>query len=204
MCQLLETIKVYQNRLELIQYHEDRINRSRKLLFGLNERWNLSEMIKVPVLDPDRVYKCRFLYRTEPEKIEFIPYIRKEVKKLYAIDCDDLDYSFKYSDRRSLDSLRSQIPDPLRADILIIKKGCITDTSFANIVLWDGNMWYTPEFPLLAGTKRQYYIDNGVIVAKPVKWCDLHHYKKACLINSMLDLEESTDIPVECISSVHD
>jgi len=156
-------------------------------------------MIKLPVLDPHTVYRCRFLYRMEPEKIEFIPYIRKEVRKLYAIECDDIDYSFKYSDRRMFDTLRSQIPDPQIADILIIKKGFITDTSFANIILTDGHMWYTPAVPLLTGTKRQYYLDNGVIVEKEIKWPGLRQYKMARLINSMIDLEESDDIPVESI-----
>jgi 4-amino-4-deoxychorismate lyase len=202
MCQLLETIKVFDNSLKQIQYHTHRVNQSRERLFGISVRWNLSELIRVPELDPGIVYRCRFLYSTEPEKIEFIPYVRKEVRKLYATDCGDLDYSFKYSDRRIFDRLRSRIPDPGFADILLIKDGLLTDTSIANIVLTDGNKWYTPASPLLKGTKRQLYIDSGVIIEKEIRWSDLNQYKNVRLINAMIDLDESPDIPVECIFNI--
>lgn len=202
MCQLLETIKIVHNSPEHIQYHTDRVNRSRERLFGSKDRWNLSEMIKIPDLDPGIVYRCRFLYRTEPEKIEFIPYVRRDVMKLYLIECNEVNYSFKYSDRRIFDTLRNKIPDPGLSDILLIKDGFITDASFANIVLTDGNLWYTPASPLLEGTKRQYYIEKGLILEKEIKWSDLHLYKKARLINAMIDLNESNDIPVECIFKI--
>jgi len=199
MCQLLETIKVFHNNLEHIQYHTDRVNRSRTQLFGMKDQWNLSEMIRVPDLDPRIIYRCRLLYSTEPEKIEFIPYVRKQVRKLYTVDCGDLDYTFKYSDRHIFDTLRSKIPDPGIADVLLIKDGLVTDTSFANIVLTDGSTWFTPAFPLLKGTKRQYYLENGVILEKEIKLSDMHQYKTARLINAMIDLDESDDIPVEHI-----
>jgi 4-amino-4-deoxychorismate lyase len=60
-------------------------------------------------------------------------------------------------------------------------------------------MWFTPAFPLLKGTKRQYYLENGVILEKEIKISDLHQYKMARLINAMIDLDESDDIPVEHI-----
>ena len=54
-------------------------------------------------------------------------------------------------------------------DILIVKNGLLTDTSIANIALYDGNDWYTPLHPLLKGTKRAELLDKGVLKEKEIK-----------------------------------
>jgi 4-amino-4-deoxychorismate lyase len=199
MCQLLETIKVKHNSLQHIFYHNNRVNYSRKLLFQSKHPWDLSKFIRISDLDQNTIYRCRFLYAREPEGFEFIPYLKRDVQKLYLIDCGDLEYSFKYSDRRALEKLKNSVPDPEISDIVLVKNGFITDTSFSNIALFDGNKWYTPATPLLMGTKRQYSIDNKIIFKRDIKPADLFNYRKARLINAMLDLNDSKDIPVSNI-----
>ena len=80
------------------------------------------------------------------------------------------------------------------SEILILKNGLITDVSFANIAFYDGKGWYTPDSPLLKGTKRAYYIEKGLLIEKRISPADLPKYQKARLINAMLDLEDSHDI----------
>jgi 4-amino-4-deoxychorismate lyase len=199
MCQLLETIKVKNNSLQHIFYHNTRVNDSRKLLFHSNHPWDLSKIIRIPDLDQNTIYRCRFLYGREPDGFEFIPYLKRDIQKLYLTDCGDLEYSFKYSDRSALEKLRNSVPDPDLSDVLLVKNGFITDTSFSNIALFDGIKWYTPAIPLLMGTKREYYIDNRIIFKRDIKPADLLNYRKARLINAMLDLNEGEDIPVSNI-----
>lgn len=199
MCQLLETIKVSHNTLQHIVYHNNRVNNARKLLFKSKRPWDLSEIIRIPELDQNTIYRCRFLYAREYDGFEFIPYFPRVVQKLYLVDCGDLDYSFKYSDRSALEKMKNNIPDPELSDILIVKNGFITDTSFSNIALFDGNNWYTPSTPLLKGTKREYYIDNKIILKRNITPDDLHKYRKVRLINAMLDIDEGEDIPVNNI-----
>jgi 4-amino-4-deoxychorismate lyase len=199
MCQLLETIKVKHNSLQNIFYHNNRVNKSRKLLFQSKHTWDLSKIIRVPDLDQNTIYRCRFLYGREPDGFEFIPYSGRIVQKLYLVDCGDLEYSFKYADRSELEKLRNSIPDPEISDILMVRKGLITDTSFSNIVLFDDHQWYTPATPILMGTKREFYIDNGIILKRDIKPADIFNYRKARLINAMLDLYEGEDIPVSNI-----
>lgn len=196
MCQLLETIKVKRNSFQHVFYHNNRVNNSRKLLFQSKHPWDLSKIIRIPDLDQNTIYRCRFLYAREPDGFEFVPYFKRVVQKLYLLDCGDLEYSFKYSDRSTLEKLRNSVPDPELSDILMVKNGYITDTSFSNIALFDGNKWYTPAKPLLKGTKREYYIDNRIIFKRDIKPADLYNYRKARLINAMFDLDESEDIPV--------
>src|SRR4030042_3660760 len=103
MCQLLETIKVKHNMLAQIVYHNHRVNHSRTTLFRSGRQWDLSEIIRMPDLDPDLIYRCRFLYAREVDGVEFIPYVKRIIQKLYVVDCGGLDYSFKYSDRSAFE-----------------------------------------------------------------------------------------------------
>jgi 4-amino-4-deoxychorismate lyase len=196
MCRLLETIKVKENRLHHIAYHNNRVNASRRALFGSTRPWDLSEIIRIPELNPAVTYRCRFLYAEEQGIAEFIPYAKRVVRKLYLVDCGDLEYAFKYADRSIFDPLKENIPDPEQSDILLVKRGRITDTSFSNIILSDGVAWYTPAVPLLKGTKREYYLDEKIIHERDIHVNDLLQYKKARLINAMLDIDDGEDIPV--------
>ncbi|MBN1416092.1 MAG: aminotransferase class IV [Bacteroidales bacterium] len=186
-------------RLMQVAYHNNRVNDSRKALFGLSREWDLSEIIHMPDLDPDLIYRCRLLYAREVNSIEFVPYVRRNIQNLYVVDCGDFDYSFKYAERSVFEKLKAIVPDPEVADILLIKNGLITDTSFSNIILYDGLRWYTPAIPLLKGTKREYYIDKEMIFPRDIRLDDLHLYKKLRLINAMLDWDEGEDIPIEHI-----
>ncbi len=199
MFQLLETIKVKENQIQNIAFHNARVNYSRKSLFNASDEWDLSTMIDLPALDNQVIYKCRVLYSLQIEKTEFIPYTIKKPERLYLIDAGDVDYSFKYSDRSSLEHLKSSIPDSGIADILIIKNGLITDTSFTNVALYDGNDWYTPAHPLLKGTKRAFLVQTGIIKEKDIRPENLQNYSIIRLINAMIDWEDGVELPVDKI-----
>jgi 4-amino-4-deoxychorismate lyase len=198
MCRLLETIKVEHNQMKHIPWHNARVNYSRSSLLGMKDRWDLENIITVPDLDNSKIYRCRFIYSKDVESIEYIPYIPRKVETLYLVYTDTLDYSFKFADRKQLESLKNA---GLKAneDILIIKDHCVTDTSFSNIVFFDGIQWVTPDKPLLLGTKRAFYLQTGKIIEKRIQVNDLQQYHKARLINAMLDLETGEDIRINRI-----
>ena len=78
----------------------------------------------------------------------------KNINYIQQVDCELFDYSLKYQDRSKLDRLFAMRGD--RDEVLITINGIITDTSYSNVVLFDGSTWYTPEQPLLEGyTKGQ-------------------------------------------------
>ncbi len=197
MCQLFETVRVKNNALQHIAFHNNRVNHALKHLFQIHEQWDLSEMIEIPELDPNVIYRCRFNYSRKVMGVEFIPYAPRVVRKLYLVDCGNMDYSFKYSDRSALEKLKENIPEPDISDVLLVKRGLITDTTFSNIVFFDGYNWYTPATPLLKGTRREFYIRNQTIRPCDISVSDLFKYTKARLINAMLDLEGGNDILVE-------
>jgi 4-amino-4-deoxychorismate lyase len=74
-------------------------------------------------------------------------------------------------------------------DIIVIKNGILTDTSIANIAYKINEIWYTPKTPLLNGTTRQRYLDNGIIHEKDIGINDIHKIEEFAILNAMLDFE---------------
>jgi len=64
----------------------------------------------------------------------------------------------------------------------------VTDSYYANIALFDGNNWYTPSRPLLEGTKRMKYLENGKLKRKDITVEDLKNFTKISLFNAMIPL----------------
>jgi 4-amino-4-deoxychorismate lyase len=199
MSLLLETIKVANRQLINVAYHNARLNASRASIFGASGSWDLSSIIKIPDHLTDVTYKCRVEYGRDIELVEFIPYQQRMVKTLYLVEANEISYSHKYTERKALNDLKSQIDDSPNSEILIVKNGLITDTSYSNIVFFDGTLWFTPDFPLLPGTKRSFYLDLQIIHEKKIEPADLKGFSHARLINAMIDLNDSADIPVENI-----
>jgi 4-amino-4-deoxychorismate lyase len=185
---LLETIKVQNMKLQNIQFHNQRFNCSRQELWNCDRAIAIEHEIQIPANLGNGIFKCRVLYGKQIEKVEFHPYQIRTIQTLQIIHADHLEYSHKYADRTELENLKnSAIAD----DILIIKHGLVTDTSYANIVFWDGQRWVTPATPLLNGTKRSQLLQQQRIRPENITVQELKEFQYAKLINAMIDLDES-------------
>ena len=186
---LIESIKVLNKKFYNLEFHSERLNRSRKDLFGKEGHIDLSNELVIPGSLGDGLYKCRVVYSDEIISAEFLPYQKRQIATLKIIKDDNIEYSHKYEDRGCIDKLYQLKGDC--DDILIIKNLCITDTAFSNIVFFDGRKWITPSSPLLKGIKREMLIRSGEIVEDEIMIKDLKKFKKASLINAMLDIGET-------------
>jgi len=179
--QLLETIKVDQGKPFFISFHNERFNRTRLELFGIQENLDLSTIINPPDLN---CYRCRIVYSKKIEKIEFIPY-QPRIFKIFQIVYDDhIDYEYKYLDRSAIQKLEQFKKEA--HDILIIKQGLITDTSIANVAFFDGEQWITPANPLLKGTTRERLLQENKIQTKMIDLKEIKKYSKMALMNALL------------------
>lgn len=197
---LFESIKFSGNELQNIAFHNERLNRTRWEIFGLLDSLNLLDFIRIPENLDNEIYKCRVLYAEKIEKIEFEKYMPKIIKSLRITEYDDIEYKYKDCDRSVINDLLKQRGNS--DDILIIKKGLVTDTSFANIIFWDGKNWLTPSTPLLVGTARTRLLKENRIQEKEIKRSDLTQFTKARIINAMIDIDDpfAEDIPIDNIS----
>jgi 4-amino-4-deoxychorismate lyase len=82
-------------------------------------------------------------------------------------------------------------------DILIIKNGMVTDTSYSNVIFRDkiGN-WVTPSTCLLKGTRRLNLLKNRIITETDIRVSDLKYYNEIRLINAMIGIGDSEKIQI--------
>ncbi len=184
MSLLLETLKAVEGTLLHVNYHQRRLESSLQQL-GLSIRHDLETAVKPP---QHGVYRCRVVYDEKSMHIEYLPYHKRILKSLKIVEADTLEYPLKYADRSALNTLFQQ-----RAscdDIAIIKNGYLTDTTIANIALYDGIRWYTPKQPLLYGTTRQRLLERQFLIEKDIAVTSIQHYKKYAVFNAMIGFVE--------------
>lgn len=184
MFRLLESIRLQNGHFHRLNYHQQRMDRSVKELSGQRNAVSLLEALKNYHVPKTGLYKCRVVYSDKIETVEFIPYEIKPVNSLRIVYDQEITYEHKYQNRDSLNALLSQ--RQYCDDILIVKNGFVTDSSYSNIIFYDGVNWITPAAPLLKGTMRQFLLDTAEIKAAPVAVQDIPSFKKFRLINSML------------------
>jgi len=178
---LFETIKVENGQFFNLKWHNQRLNRSRLALFSEKKEIFLEDYLSPP---PQGLFRCRVVYQQKIESIEFIPYVPREFFS-FKIVSSNIDYSYKYDDRKKLNALL----EPSFDEIIIEKDGLLTDTSIANIALYDGEDWFTPTTPLLAGTTRARLLDEGFLKLKNIEKKNIENYSYFALMNAMIGFQ---------------
>lgn len=198
MYQLFETIKCADGRLENLEFHQARFSHARKLKFDAEDEISLEQQIQLPDFAKTGLFRCRVIYGQQIEKIEFIPHVYRVVNSLQLVVDNNIDYNFKYADRKNLEQLFEKRDKC--DDIIIVKNGLITDSFSANLVFFDGKKWWTPDTPLLRGTQREKLLAEGRINETRITLSSLSDFTKAGLINAMSDFEKMPNLEIKSIS----
>jgi 4-amino-4-deoxychorismate lyase len=187
--ELLETIKIEAGRVENINWHNQRCNRSRKSLFSSQNEIDLLEYIRPP---QEGLFRCRILYSQDINSVEYIPYSYKKITTIKVIK-SQIEYPYKYSNRDELNALLL----PEYDEIIIEKNGLITDTSIANIALYQDNKWITPQTPLLEGTLRAKLLENNFLHEKEIRKEELQNFSHFALMNAMIGFQIQKNITID-------
>jgi len=187
MSLLIESIKVVNGEFFNLSYHEQRMHLSLKMLCGDAEPVNLEGFLNKFQRPTAGVYKCRIEYDDRTKDVEFVPYQPKPVNSLRIVEHDRINYEFKYKDRKTIDRLFELRKDC--DDILIVRRGFITDTSYCNILFKKDGQWVTPWSALLKGTQRQNLLDRNIIIEEDLTPEDIKTFRKFKLINAMLEFD---------------
>ena len=130
---LIESLRVENGKLCDIKYHNYRINRSRHELFrnsstspscsspgrmswkilknmvrNIQREIRLEDEINIPEEFRTGRVKCRVIYGPDIEKIEFAKYKIRNITSLKLVYTDDIDYSYKFTDRSSIGMLLNE------------------------------------------------------------------------------------------------
>jgi 4-amino-4-deoxychorismate lyase len=198
MYRFIETIRVEQGRPQHLKYHQERVNRTVAHFWGGDATpISLAEVIRVPQEKMTVILKCRVTYGEQIEKVDFEQYLPHPAASLRVVHDNDIDYNFKYADRSRLNELLNQRKNC--DDVLIVKSGLVADTSYCNMLFYDGKNWVTPATPLLKGACRARLLENGIITEEIITLADLGKFQKFMLINAMLEFDVNRSAGIEGI-----
>lgn len=182
MCQFIETIAILDGKPQHLPFHQQRVAENATL-----DLQNFIHTLNVPSSD---LHKLSIIYDSKKILTETITrYSIRPILSFKIVHNNEIEYSKKYADRLELELLVHQKGGC--DEILIIKNGRVTDTSFSNIVFKSGNRWITPKNPLLKGTCRARLLENRIIEQEDLFLQDLLQFSHFMLINAMLDFDET-------------
>jgi 4-amino-4-deoxychorismate lyase len=198
MSRLLETMMIVDGSVRNAKYHNARMNNSRRALFQSSDELDVRDLPK-GANGLRGLIRCRLIYAETILAVSYEPYIRQPIRSLRLVRRDEISYPYKFEDR-------SQLAEALQYrngcdDILIVKQGKITDTSFANVLFFRENVWITPAEPLLKGTMRASLLDRGMIVEDEVRTADLKNFSQIMLINALRDFNLRETLGIDKIQS---
>lgn len=181
---LFETILIIDSIPQHISWHQERLDWSYKKVFEKeNTQLMLDRLINVPDNLRKGALRCRFMYNADSWTADFSIHIPRSITSLKIVPCDTIEYSCKFTDRDQLNALFEQRGEA--DDILIIRRGLVTDTSIANVLLYKDGVWFTPQEPILQGTGRARLLYEGVIRPAQIKAKELASYTHFMHINAL-------------------
>ena len=193
MHQFVETIRIEGGKAMNLPLHEARMNATRVHFAPYVASISLQKWLDDAPLSDERI-KARVVYDVDGVcETTFQTYKRREIQWLRMVEDNDISYTFKSTDRHELDHLLA-LRDGCD-EVLIVKNGLITDTSFTNVAFFDGHKWLTPAQPLLNGTMRQWLLQRGELMEAQITPASLASFQRIMLFNVMIGAHE-LELPV--------
>lgn len=183
MKQFVETIRIENGVPRLFEEHLFRLQNTALYCFGT--KLHLSQqMLAAPIEMKGNVIKCRVVYSDKIDGIEFEPYQKRNIRSLKLVYDNDIDYRYKSTDRDPLNRLLAQRGDA--DEIIIVKNGFVTDSSFSNLLFENKDGLFTPDSFLLNGVQRQSLLKLGLVRELSIREEDIANFTQIHLINAML------------------
>jgi 4-amino-4-deoxychorismate lyase len=188
MSQFIESIKLLNGEFYRLKLHQERINQIFDDFFPQHKAINLSHLIENQIVPKEGFFKMRIVFDSEIKNIEFLMYQLPIISSLKLIETELQSTYYKSAEREKINiafSNRGKCDD-----ILFVKNGLITDTSYCNVAFFDGENWFTSKIPLINGTQRKNLLQKKIIIEKDLTVNDIVSYQSICLFNSMIEFGE--------------
>ena len=183
MCRFIESVQLNDGVFKRLDLHQERVIRAMTDFYPKDQIIDLKCVLMRTSFPTGGLYKCRVVYDSEIRKIEFIPYMKREIHSLKLVETRMESSHYKKEDRNLLNAAFALRGDC--DDVILVIDGWLTDTSFANIALYDGLNWITPQIPLIYGVNRTQLLREGVLTEKNINYADLVNFKRVSLFNAM-------------------
>ena len=188
MHQFVETIRIEGGKAMNLPLHEARMNATRAHFAPHAAPISLQKWLDDAPISEERI-KARVVYDADGVcETTFQTYKRREIQWLRMVEDNNISYTFKSTDRHELDRLLARRDGC--DEVLIVKNGLVTDTSFTNVAFFDGHKWFTPTQPLLNGTMRQWLLLHGQLTEAQITPASLASFQRIMLFNAMIGAHE--------------
>lgn len=196
MYQFIESIKIEDQEIFLLEYHQKRVNETFRQ-YGKETSIDLEKIFKNLQHDEDGLYKLRIVYDLDRKfTTQLIPYAIAEIDDFQLVENNTIDYSFKYENRKEFVVMKEEARSE---EIIIVKNNRVTDTSFSNLLFLKGKEWYTPNTYLLNGVQRQYLLKNKKIKEAEITLQNLKEFSHFQIINALNDFDDMFVYPLHKI-----
>lgn len=196
MSQFIESIKVEDQEIYLLEFHQKRVDQTFSH-FGKEGTIDLAKVYKHLDHDEDGLFKLRLVYDLDKKiRIQMIPYAIPEIDDFQLVENNSYDYSFKFEDRKELEKMKMKSK---AEEIIIVKNNHITDTSYSNLLFLKGKDWFTPSTYLLNGVQRQNLLKHKKIKETEITLQNIKQFSHFQIINAMNDFDENFIYPLDRI-----
>lgn len=188
MCRFVESIKLKDGVFYRLKLHQERVNKAFAACYPTEEPISIFENLNQLIIPQEGIYKCRMVYDEDVQLLELVPYERREIRTLKLVETNLESLAYKLEDRTGFNAAFAQ--RGFCDDVLLVKNGLLTDTSYCNIALYDGQNWFTPLTPLLYGVNRAELLAQEILIEKDINVEELKNYQKITLFNAMIEFGE--------------
>ena len=168
-------------------WHEKRYVKSFITYFKRPPVKPLLEGIDIPNAYQKGKVKLRISYNENQREWRFSNYAFSPIAHLQLVEHNAINYELKWEDRVLLSELYQKRGDA--DDVLIVRNGLLTDTSYGNIAFRKNGGWFTPDKPLLEGTARARLLAQGKISSTPISLENYTKFEVFKMINALRDFE---------------
>jgi len=188
MRRFVESIKLKDGIFYRLELHQERVNKAFDTFFPEEEPIRIFETLNEYAIPREGIYKWRILYDSDLLSVEFGPYIRREICTLKLVETELESSAFKSEDRAGFNAAFAQRGDC--DDVLLVRNGLLTDSSYSNIALFNGTDWFTPRLPLIYGVNRTELLEESKLLEKDISIDSLKDFQQIALFNAMIEFGE--------------
>lgn len=193
---LFETIAIVNGKPQNLAYHQQRFEHAIKVFFQATPQWQLAELINVPPAFQLGVVRCRIDYNATDFQQQFFHYAIRHISSFQCVYTEELDYRFKYSDRKRLDLLKNWQSD----EVIIINDGKVSDCTIGNLLFAKQGQWFSSQDYLLKGTQLTKLIAEGIVQLVQITQQDLHKYEQIMMVNALNPFDLKRALPISVIN----
>ena len=187
----METLRLQDGQVLHLEYHRRRLAASLEAHgMVLAKARDCAERMSSWAMEESRkhatgIYRASFTLSLDGQiSLRCIPYSRPVLRSFRLVEAEELEYSYKYADRRALEAIAGTCgPNEVA---LVVQGGLLTDSTFSNIVCQSrSGELFTPANPLLRGTCRERCLEKGLLQAVDIPASEMGQFESIHLINAM-------------------